>query len=190
MSLVMKMLLMKDVIQDGHPTLRLRAKEVELPLTKEDFKTIKEMAELVVNSQDDELAAKYKLRPSVGIAAPQINVSKKMFFIKAYDDRKEKDVEFAVINPKIISFSEEQTFLAGGEGCLSVDEEITGFVKRSKKIKARAHIVNLQTGETEEKIIRLQGFPAIVFQHEYDHLLGVLFIDKMTKEYPKDTQAL
>ncbi len=184
------MLLMKDVIQDGHPTLRLRAKDVELPLSKENFKIIKEMAELVINSQDDALAEQYKLRPSVGLAAPQINVSKKMFFIKAYDEKKEEDVELAFVNPKIISFSEEQTFLASGEGCLSVDEEITGFVKRSKKIRARVNIVDLETGATEEKVIRLSGFPAIVFQHEYDHLLGVLFIDKMSKEYPKDAQPL
>mgnify|MGYP000008761225 CR=1 FL=1 len=80
--MVMNMLLMKDVIQDGHPTLRLRAKEVELPLSKEVFKTIKEMAELVINSQDDELATKYELRPSVGLAAPQINISKKRKYDK------------------------------------------------------------------------------------------------------------
>ena len=53
--MVIKMLLMKDIIQDGHPTLRKRAKEVSLPLSKDDLNTLREMMELVENSQNDEL---------------------------------------------------------------------------------------------------------------------------------------
>ncbi|MCK5732416.1 MAG: peptide deformylase [Tenericutes bacterium] len=173
------MLLMKDVIQDGHPTLRKRAKEVELPLSNEDFDALKSMMELVVNSQNDELAEEYMLRPSVGLAAPQINISKKMFCIVAPNEITGQVFQFAIVNPKIISYSEEKTYLSGGEGCLSVDEEITGLVKRAKRIKAKVNIVDLETKEISESIIKLSGFPGIVFQHEYDHLLGILFIDKM-----------
>ncbi|MCK4551297.1 MAG: peptide deformylase [Tenericutes bacterium] len=183
------MLLMKDVIQDGHPTLRKRAKEVELPLSNEDFNTLKSMMELVVNSQNDELAEKYMLRPSVGLAAPQINISKKMFCIVAPDEKTGQLFQFAVVNPKIISYSEEKTYLSGGEGCLSVDEEITGLVKRAKRIKAKVNIVDLETKEITEGIIKLSGFPGIVFQHEYDHLLGILFVDKM-EETINDISAL
>lgn len=181
---VIKMLLMKDVIQDGHPTLRLRAKEVEMPLSKEDFNTLKEMMELVENSQDDALAEQYELRPSVGLAAPQINISKKMFVMKAMDEAFEKEYKLAIVNPKIISATEEATYLPGGEGCLSVDEEITGLVKRAKRIKARVTLVDLETGKTTKTVLKLHGYPGIVFQHEYDHLLGILFIDKMEEFLP------
>jgi peptide deformylase len=178
------MLLMKDIIQEGHPTLRMRAKEVELPLKKKDLQTLKDMMEFIINSQDDEMVEKYELRPSVGLAAPQINISKKMFCMNTFDEKGETLHSYAVVNPKIISYSEEQTFLPGGEGCLSVDESIVGLVKRAKRIKARAHLVDLDTGKTEQKILKLSGFPGIVFQHEYDHLLGILFIDKMSESLP------
>ncbi len=181
---VIKMLLMKDIIQEGHPTLRLRAKEVKLPLSKEDLQTLRDMMELVVNSQDEALVEQYELRPSVGLAAPQINISKKMFCMNTFDEKGEKLHSYAVVNPKIISYSEEQTYLPGGEGCLSVPEEIVGLVKRAKRIKARVQLVDLDTGKIEQKILKLSGFPGIVFQHEYDHLLGILFIDKISESLP------
>jgi len=170
---------MKDIIQEGHPTLRKRAAEVALPLSNDDFNTLKDMMELVVNSQDDELAEQYKLRPSVGLAAPQINKSKKMFCIVAPDEKTGKLYQLAVVNPKILSYSVEQTYLANGEGCLSVDEEITGLVKRARRIKARVNLVDLDTKEVTQGIIKLSGFPAIVFQHEYDHLNGILYVDRI-----------
>ena len=92
------MLLMKDVIQEGHPTLRLRAKEVKLPLSKKDFNTLKSMMELIENSQNDEMVEKYNLRPSVGLAAPQINISKKMFCMKTFDESGETLHKYCVIN--------------------------------------------------------------------------------------------
>ncbi len=178
------MLLMKDIIQDGHPTLRLRAKEVKMPLNKEDLNTLRDMMELVINSQNDDSAEKYGLRPSVGLAAPQINISKKMFVMYTMDESFENEYKFAVVNPKIISYSEELTYIPGGEGCLSVDESITGLVKRAKRIKAKVTLVDLETGKTVDKTLRLNGYPGIVFQHEYDHLLGILFIDKIDKYLP------
>jgi len=179
------MLLNKDIIQDGHPTLRTRAKAVELPLSEENFQTLKSMMEYIENSQDDNLVEKYNLRPSVGLAAPQINRSIKMFAMKTMDEKFETLHKYAVVNPKIISYSEAQTYLPGGEGCLSVDEDITGIVKRSKKIKARVNLVNLETNEIEKKEIKLRGYAAIVFQHEYDHLLGIMFTDKIEETLPK-----
>ncbi|MFO7969322.1 MAG: peptide deformylase [Candidatus Izemoplasmatales bacterium] len=179
------MLLKKDIIQDGHPTLRMRAKAVILPLSEENFQTLKLMMEYIENSQDDNLVEKYNLRPSVGLAAPQINRSIKMFAMKTMDEKFETLHKYAVVNPKIISYSEAQTYLPGGEGCLSVDEDITGIVKRSKKIKARVNLVNLETKEIEKKVIKLSGYPAIVFQHEYDHLLGIMFTEKIEETLPK-----
>ena len=178
------MLLKKDIIQDGHPTLRKRAKEVKLPLSKENFQILKMMMEYIENSQDDSLVEKYNLRPSVGLAAPQINRSLKMFAMKTMDEKFEKLHRYAILNPKIISYSEANTYLPGGEGCLSVDEEITGIVKRSKKIRARVNLVDLETKNIEKKVIKLSGYPAIIFQHEYDHLLGIMFTDKIEKTPP------
>ena len=173
------MLLNKDIIMDGHPTLRLKAKEVELPLSEENLNILRSMMEYIENSQDDELVEKYGLRPSVGLAAPQINKSLKMFCMKTLDENFEQTYRFAVVNPRIISYSESLTYLPGGEGCLSVDEDTTGLVKRYKKIKARVNLIDLKTGEAKETILKLKGYPGIVFQHEYDHLMGILFIDKM-----------
>ncbi len=59
------------------PILRDVAEEVSLPASEEDTTTLKEMIEFVINSQDPEMAEKYSLRPGIGLAAPQIGVSKK-----------------------------------------------------------------------------------------------------------------
>lgn len=179
------MLLNKDIIMDGHPTLRLKAKPVDLPLSDEVFNTLKDMMEYIENSQDDEMVEKYGLRSSVGLAAPQINKSLKMFCMKTLDETFKVLHKYAVVNPKIISYSEATTYLPSGEGCLSVDEDTTGLVKRHKKIKARVNLVNLENREVKETILKLSGYPAIVFQHEYDHLMGVLFIDKISDELPE-----
>ena len=178
------MLLSKDIIMDGHPTLRLKAKPLELPLKNEVLDTLRDMMEYIENSQNDELVEKYGLRPSVGLAAPQINKSLKMFCMKTYDESFMELHQYAVVNPKIISHSEEMTYLPSGEGCLSVDEETTGLVKRAKKIKAKVHLVDLKSGEVKETTLKLSGYPGIVFQHEYDHLMGILFIDKISESLP------
>jgi len=184
MIVVIAMLLMKDIIQEGNPVLRKRAADVELPLKEEDLATIRSMMEYIVNSQNDEMVEQYGLRPSVGLAAPQIGVSKKMFCLHTPDESGEKLHSYAVINPKIIAHSEEKTYISGGEGCLSVPEEKNGLVPRAKKIKAKAVLVNLETGKTENVLLKLSGYVGIVFQHEYDHLLGILFIDKVADELP------
>ncbi len=63
------MLTMKDIIRDGHPTLRQRAKEVEFPLTEEERQTLLDMQTFLKNSQDPEIAEKYQLRSGVGLAS-------------------------------------------------------------------------------------------------------------------------
>ncbi len=172
------MILMKDIIQEGNPILRKRAQEVSLPISDTDFNTINDLMTYILFSQDEEKAEEFNLRPGVGLAAPQIGVSKKIFCMHTKDELGEHLHSYAVINPKIISHSEELTYLPGGEGCLSVDEEKNGLVPRYAKIKAKAHLIDLDTRETKEVLLKLSGYPGIVFQHEYDHLLGILFIDK------------
>ena len=78
------MILMDDIIVEGHPTLNKRAQEVSLPLSNNDKKLLLEMLEFIKNSQDEEIAEKYNLRPAVGIAAPQLNISKRLFVVHFY----------------------------------------------------------------------------------------------------------
>jgi peptide deformylase len=172
---------MKDVIREGHPTLALRSSEVNLPLDDKTKTILKDMMEFLENSQDPELSEKYELRPGVVLAAPQINVPLQMTAILTTDEKGEKLYKFLLINPKIISHSEAKTYIPGGEGCLSVDREVTGIVPRHKKIRVRAYQYLPETDEVRKIEIRVSGYVAVVLQHEIDHLNGVLFVDKVTE---------
>lgn len=172
------MITMDDIIRDGHPTLRAVAKEVPLPPSEEDKNVLKSLLEYVKSSQDPEIAKKYNLRPGVGLAAPQINVSKRMIAIHAMDE-KGKQHSYALFNPKIVSHSVERTYLAQGEGCLSVDEPKPGFVPRYARITVKG-----VTLDEEEVKLRLKGYIAIIFQHEIDHLNGIMFYDHINKDHP------
>ena len=81
------MILMKNIITEENPLLRNKCVDVQLPLSNEDEQTLIDMIEYLENSQDDELAKKYGLRPGVGLAAPQIGICKKMLVILAYDEK-------------------------------------------------------------------------------------------------------
>ncbi|AMM97109.1 peptide deformylase [Bacillus pumilus] len=172
------MITMEDIVRDGHPVLRQTAEAVELPPTEEEKQQLADMIEFVKNSQDADLAEKYGLRPGVGLAAPQINVSKRMIAVHCEDEDGE-EYSYALFNPRIVSHSVKRAYLTTGEGCLSVDEAIPGFVPRYQKIRVKA-----TTLEGEDIDIRLKGFPAIVFQHEIDHLNGIMFYDHIQKDQP------
>src|SRR5690625_2408257 len=171
------MLLMKDIVRDGHPALRKKSEEVALPPSKEDIQILNKMMDFIKNSQDEEIAEKYQLRSGVGLAAPQIGINKQLIVIHfEYDD---KLYSYQLINPKIISHSVEKAFLSGGEGCLSVDEMIEGYVVRYARITVRAFDID---GNPVK--IRLKGYPAIVMQHEIDHLNGIMFYDYIDQKNP------
>ena len=171
------MLLMKDIVRDGHPALRKKSEEVELPPSKEDIKTLNKMMEFIKNSQDDEVAEKYKLRSGVGLAAPQIGINKKLIVIHfTYNN---KLYSHKLINPKVVSHSVEKAYLNGGEGCLSVDEAIEGYVVRHSRVTVRAFDI-----EGKQLKLRFKGYPAIVIQHEIDHLNGIMFYDYINKRNP------
>ncbi|WP_137742788.1 peptide deformylase [Robertmurraya siralis] len=172
------MLTMEDIIKDGHPTLRSVAKEVPLPASKEDKDTLKALMEYVIASQNPEIAKEKDLRPGIGLAAPQINVSKRMIAIHVTDE-KENLYSYALFNPKIISHSVEKAYLTSGEGCLSVDESIPGYVPRYARVTVKA-----TTLEGEEIKLRLKGLPAVCIQHEIDHLNGIMFYDHINKDDP------
>lgn len=173
------MILKKDIVLDTDPLLRQKSEEVTLPLSKEIEETLDQMMEYLENSQDDELAKKYDLQPGVGLAAPQIGILKRMFTVLTYDEKGQLH-KYALVNPKIISTSVAKAYLNTGEGCLSVPESHQGFVKRYNKIKLKAydHI------SKQNVTLTLKGYVAIVVQHEYDHLDGVLYYDRINKQNP------
>jgi peptide deformylase len=172
----MILLTMKDIRREGDPILRKIAKEVKIPLTAEDQQTMLKMIEFLKNSQDSETAQKYNLRPGIGIAAPQIGVSKRMFAVHC-EDESGKLLSMGVFNPVITTESEEIIYIPGGEGCLSVDRDVPGIVPRKDKVKVKGY--DLDSNEFE---IVLEGFLSIVFQHELDHLDGILFYDRIEDE--------
>jgi len=173
------MLTMKDIIREGHPTLERKAKEIQLPLDEKTKETLKDMRTFLIQSQDPELSEKYQLRPGVGLAAPQINLPIRMLAIYTEDENFETLHDYLMVNPRIVSHSELKTYMPGGEGCLSVDRDVEGLVPRHKKVTVKTHLYDVETDTLKEVTLRLKGFLSIVFQHELDHLNGIMFYDKV-----------
>lgn len=163
----------QDIVQEGNPVLRQTAKEVAIKdiETKEIQKVIKDMKK-----------ALHKTTDGVAIAAPQIGVSLQIFVVagKVFDieqgiyeeERPATNNDQVYINPIITKLSRNKEVME--EGCLSV-HGIYGKIKRSKKASVTAH------DETGKKFSRgASGLLAQIFQHETDHLKGMLFIDNAT----------
>lgn len=180
------MILMKDIIREGHPTLTKKAAPVKLPVSIADRNLGFSLLQYVINSQDDELAKKHGLRAGVGLAAPQINVSKRMFAMHVHD-LDGKLYSMIVVNPVITHHSKEMTYIPGGEGCLSVDRETEGITPRYVSIRMKAYIYDLQSNDFVLREMDLDGYPATVFQHEYDHLDGIMYTTKLYPEIPSAT---
>lgn len=170
------MILMDDIVREGHPTLRMKTEEVKFPLTDEIKQLAKDMLQYLINSQDPEMAEKYNLRNGIGLATNQVNSLHRMFALHLQDENGEQ-LSFVAINPKIVSHSVESTYLTAGEGCLSVDRNVPGYVPRHARIT-----VKFKTIDGEEKKMRLKGLPAIAFQHELDHLNGIMFYDRINEK--------
>lgn len=108
----------------------------------------------------------------VGIAAPQVGVNVNLIVVQRFD--KEGTPFQVYVNPQITSYGEEE--IISEEGCLSVPE-LSGKVCRSSEIEiSYRHPISFETVSE-----RVSGFTAIIFQHEIDHLTGVLYIDKLSE---------
>ena len=178
---VITLITMDNIIREGHPTLRARAEKLTFPLSNEVKHTAHEMMEFLENSQDEEIAAKYQLRAGVGLAAPQIDQSIRMtaVLIPGIEEDDEPIFKDVLVNPTILSESVQMVALGEGEGCLSVDREVPGYVPRHDRIKVRWYDI-----DGNEHVQRFRDYPAIVLQHEIDHLNGILFFDHINKENP------
>ena len=169
---------MNDILDEKEKILHQKSEDVVFPLTKKDKDTIKDIIELLTNSQIPELAEKYDLRPGMGLAAIQLGI-KKRYFVVVHEYDEGKFDNYVIINPKIISTSEEMIYVGEGEGCLSVNRETCGIVPRHARITLEAY------DEDGNKIkVRGREELAIAFQHEIDHLNGILFTDRIDKKDP------
>ena len=172
------MLRTKDILDEKEPILHKVAKEVVFPLDDKDKELIDDALEYLENSQIEKLAEEYDLRPGMGMAAPQLGVSKR-YFVVCHEYEEGKFHKYVLINPKIISNSMEQIYVDEGEGCLSVNREVEGIVPRYARVTMEYFDMdgNKQTIRASEEL-------AIVFQHELDHLNGIMFTDKIDKKDP------
>lgn len=167
------------IYTDKDPVLHMKAGEVTLPLDKDTKKTIVSMVEYLKKSQDDKYAKKHDIRSGVGLAAPQIGISKRFYAIY-FDDTDGTHYEYGLVNPKIVSSSVKKGYLTSGEGCLSVPVDVKGYVYRYFKVTIEAY-----DALTEKEVtLKLSGYPAMVFQHEYDHLDGILYYERIDKKDP------
>ena len=143
----------------------LLLRKTSTSLTKNDiensfFAELTNSMLLTVNNPENE---------GVGIAAPQVGISKQLIAVQRLDKEGEP-FEFYV-NPKIISTCGEKQI--GGEGCLSVPG-MRGDVERYRNITIEYN--DITNYEIKSEII--EGFTAVIFQHEIDHLNGIIYIDK------------
>lgn len=172
------MLKTKDILDEKDKRLRQVSKEVEFPLSKEDKNLINTMLEYLKNSQIEEIAEKYDLRPGMGLSAIQLGVNKRYFVVVNELDEGEFET-YILINPKMISNSIEKIYVEMGEGCLSVNREVEGIVPRYARCTMEAYDM-----EGRKIHVRAREELAICFQHELDHLNGILFIDHIDKNNP------
>lgn len=167
-----------DILDEKDKRLRKISTDVVFPLSKDEKKLIQQIIDNLTYSQIEKYAEKYKLRPGMGLAFPQVAINKRVIVIvHEYEDGMFDN--YVVINPKIISHSEEIIAADAGEGCLSVNRDVEGHVKRFARITVEGF------DEEGNKIkIRAREELAIAFQHEIDHLNGILFYDHIDKKNP------
>ena len=166
-----------DILDEKDKRVRAKNKEVVFPLSEEKKKLINDMLEHLYYSQIEEYAEKYNLRPGMGLAAPQLGVNER-FFVVCHEEEENVFKNYIMINPEMISNSEELIYASEGEGCLSVNREVPGNVPRYDRVTFKGYDID---GNPIK--IRAREELAIAFQHELDHLNGILFVDRID---PKD----
>lgn len=155
---------MKKIVQKDHPALRAKTESVR----KEEFGSKK-----LLSFVHDMGKALLREADGVALAAPQMGVSKRLFIVSGllfHRGGASPLDNLVFINPKILSRSKRVEPME--EGCLSV-RGYYGFVPRSTEV-----VVEAQNAEGDTFTLRGRGLLAQIFQHEIDHLDGILFIDK------------
>ena len=166
------------ILDEKEKILRTVSTDVEFPLSDDLKKIINDSLLYLEMSQMDEYIEKYDLRPGMGLSLVQIGIPKRAFVIsEELEDGEFK--RYILINPKVISKSEELIYVGEGEGCLSVNRETEGIVPRHARMTVEAYDLDGKKFQ-----IRVREDISIAFQHELDHLDGILFVDKIDKKNP------
>lgn len=149
----------RDIVSLPHPVLRQKARKVS-ELTTELNNLIVDMIETMREA------------PGVGLAAPQVGVSRRVIVVEfgEEEDPEAPQKLYVVVNPEIVRFSQET--IEGTEACLSIPG-LAGAVERSEEITVKG--LNRQGKPIR---IKASGWLARIFQHEIDHLDGILFVDR------------
>lgn len=133
----------------------------ESEIQSEQFKLLtRRMLEIVTNPEDT----------GVGLAAPQIGINKRIMLLQRFDKEGEPFEFYA--NIYVVELSEEKQY--GEEGCYSIPNK-SAEVERAKWVKV-SYINPITLESIEETVL---GFTAVIFQHEIDHLDGILFTDRI-----------
>ena len=178
---------MDDIIREGNPTLRAVAEDVTFPLSDQEIILGEKMMQFLHHSQDPVMAEKLGLRGGVGLAAPQLYISKRIIAVlvpnpEDADGNPPKEaysLQEVMYNPKVVAHSVQDAALGDGEGCLSVDRNVPGYVVRHARVT-----VEYFTKDGEKKRIKLKGYNSIVVQHEIDHTNGIMFYDRINPNNP------
>ncbi|MFN3870841.1 MAG: peptide deformylase [Aquificaceae bacterium] len=149
--------MVRDIIRFPHPILKTPTSKVEV-IDKEIKDLIRDMFETMYHAE------------GVGLAANQIGVGLSLMVIDTTPKKESPPMKAILINPEIL---EKEGSIRYREGCLSFPG-LTVEVERYRRVKVRA-----LNEHGEEVIYDFDGFPAIVFQHEIDHLQGITFIDRV-----------
>lgn len=151
---------LRNIVFEGDEILRKRAKKVT---------EINDRIRMIL----DDMYETMKNKDGCGIAAPQVGILKRMFIAEV------EGQVYELINPEIL---ESDGVQSDDEGCLSVPGMI-GTVERPEYLKIKG-----LNRDGEEVVYEADGYLAVVFSHEYDHLDGILYIDKATnvREYERD----
>ena len=172
------------ILDESNKILHKKSSNVTFPLDEETKKLIDDSLTYLEMSQIEEYSEKYDLRPGMGLSFVQIGILKRIFVVSE-EIEEGKFNRYVVINPRVKSMSEELIYVGEGEGCLSVNREVEGIGPRHARITVEAYDEN---GDLYD--IRVREDVAVAFQHELDHLDGILFVDKIDKKNPYKNKDL
>ncbi len=166
------------ILDEKDKRLHIKSKPATFPLSDDMKKLINDSLVYLEMSQDEKIAKKYNLRAGMGLSMCQLGINTRIFVVSE-DHGDGTFGRYVVINPEIVSHSEELIYVGEGEGCLSVNRPVEGIVPRYARVTFKAYDI-----DGKEYTIRVREDMAVAFQHELDHLNGILFVDKIDPKNP------
>ena len=168
---------LRTIVSLPDPVLRRKAR----PVTRFDSN---------LQTLVDDMIETMRVAPGVGLAAPQVNVSERLIVIEYAEHEDDEDMEekpvkkklYVMANPEIIKASEETVL--GVEGCLSVPG-VVGEVERFSMIQVKG-----LNRHGKPMKVKVEGWLARIFQHEIDHLNGVVFPDRATRVWKPEIDEI